>query len=135
MLLGFGAFTGLIVAASISGAALAAGAAVGGDCARPGGALSSAKKQKDKTPRIGTLLLWFNVRSTCGNMDGPSLCSLRFDTQAARKLFRQFGRPYGLGRCAMIWSLIAWYAAWGRIPRVVNWFFAVYGRPAITRCT
>jgi hypothetical protein len=81
-----------MVATSNSGAALAAGAAVGGDCARLGGALSSAKKQKDKTPRIGTLLLWFNVRSTCGNMDGPSLCNLHFDTRADRKLFRGFER-------------------------------------------
>jgi hypothetical protein len=37
------------------------------------------------------------------------------------------------GRCATISALICSYAAGGRIPRVVNWFFAVYGRPAITR--
>jgi len=35
----------------------------------------------------------FNVRTACGNMDGPFLCSLYIDTQADGSLFREFERP------------------------------------------
>ena len=72
MLLGLGSFTGLIVAASITGATLAAGAAAGGDCAWPNAPFAVTMERSDRTPIARSLLAELERPTACWIMEPRS---------------------------------------------------------------